>query len=938
VGFEFDYFQPSRNSDTMAGSFNNQGTIHCDSVQDGNEVEIVNDYEILEVDYGECLVSATNIVDPGDIEVGENGLIQMTGQNVDLSRGQFNVESDAYIYDYPNSLFQQNNLNLTSTGGAGVDTNSDWNPFIYLGQNYAESSFPDYLFLNPSLAYFQITGQGTSNVVYQSVFVENNSPNAPCSVYLDPPDSDGGIPPTDQFYPEFPGKAHVGWAGAYTDPATGISTTNYLYLTDDYLLGASTNVAITGGVPNNFYFLESGSPVLFNPVAAGYQNVFPDAHLTNNYAFMNGQLTATAVNTNQYNGVGGMPVLPSRIQLTGNNHLDLTHAIISGQNYLSVTATNQFDGSAGAQIASPYSDLNLGSTNGFMTVTNLLEAQIPLWSGIIQAWSTRWVVVDATGVTNDYRVLLVNSRLQPTLPPWVHDLTLHATNSLYVSDVLNVYGSLFFDARSLTLNTNLIGYGATSFDGELNALFPGNLGPANWPNLLYVTNNGALRAQNQIVFTNALIYGAVINNSLIAGQGATIQATNFQSGGVISNGVGNFTVQSLTTTLTNGGLYAGGNIALTANQLLISNVPLQCLSLSITPTNGQFGAGAPGANWLSDGGPGTNNGNIWSVGYPNATGGGLALRFNPANGDLLGTTITNICPGPNKTITDVWAGRDYGVSSAGYTNNAALGRLILDVEGDQSAINFGGAGTGNALYVDSLEIRGFFTNRVSAPAGQISYDLAPRLVINPNLTIYFAQAIWHGLSIAESIENASLEGGNGGNPRLPVYSTNAVVSTVRGVTGTNWVVSTNYVAVPGRLRWVPTYAGYYSSTNVVVAGGTNTVNIALATSTDLDSDGDGTYNAFENPAFFEPEDLNFTLAVTNLPSARTVLTWNTVPFATNYVYYTPSLATNQWELLTSFASTNVTGPAYPVTVMDTNVTRGLRFYRVAVSPWLLNPQ
>jgi hypothetical protein len=249
-------------------------------------------------------------------------------------------------------------------------------------------------------------------------------------------------------------------------------------------------------------------------------------------------------------------------------------------------------------------------------------------------------------------------------------------------------------------------------------------------------------------------------------------------------------------------------------------------------------------------------------------------------------------------------------------------------------ISFGGVGASNALYVDSIEVRGVLTNCISgldyiSVPSHISYDFGKYLAINTNLVIYFAQAYWNGYSIAEAIESASLEGGNGGNP--------------------------NGTVVPGRLRWVPTYAGFYSSTNLVAGGVTNTVNAALAASADIDSNGSGyesggvwypTYNN-SDPAshIFVPSELNFSFTTTNKPSRRSLLTWNTFPYATNYVYYTSSLLTNNWSLFTNFTSTEVFGPAYPVSVLDatdTNASRDIRFYRVEVAPlsadeWLLNP-
>ena len=79
----------------------------------------------------------------------------------------------------------------------------------------------------------------------------------------------------------------------------------------------------------------------------------------------------------------------------------------------------------------------------------------------------------------------------------------------------------------------------------------------------------------------------------------------------------------------------------------------------------------------------------------------------------------------------------------------------------------------------------------------------------------FAQATVGGVSIAEKINNASLAGANG-----------------------------------GRLLWVPQYAGYFSSTNLVYPdGSTNTVNAALAASKQVDSDGDGLANPATPPLF-----------------------------------------------------------------------------------------
>jgi len=888
VVYQFDLGQ---NSDSApAGIFYNQGTIRCDSVIDGNFLGA-----------GQCLVSATNIINPGDIDVSVGGSIQMAGQNVDLSRGVFNIEGLNTVELGAGDFFLStvfNTINLSSTGGVGTDTNGDWNPGADLRANEALSSLPDDLLLTNSTAYFaQPVLTTPTNVIIRAVFVQNNSPNAPYNVYIDPANIQNAT------FGSEAGAGHVEWVGSYTDPATGNLHTNYLYLSDNYAFGATTNVALVGGVPDSFSFVTSPTPLVnpINAVPAGFVNgLFPNQAFTNPYAYFNGTIIPTTVATNisTQNPHGTLTNLPGRIQITANN-LNLQNTIIGGQNYLSLVASNQFQGSSGAQIASPFSDISLSSTNGFMDASNLLESSILNWSGTISAWSTRVTNVDVTtGISYDYRVLMVASQLSPITLPWVQHLFLHATNSLIVSDELNVYGSLFFDAQNLTVTTNGYGVGATSLEGALNSSIPSDIGPLQWPNLLYVTNNGSMMSEGLMIFTNINNYGAVINQGIITDQGTIINATNFVNGGTITNGVGNLTVQCRTATVTNGFVYAGGNVAIGAGSLVTSNTYLQCLSLTLDPTN-----------FLTDNG--VSNGNIWVVGRTNAFGGsGFALLNNPTNGDLLGTTITNICPLSNKLVANTWCGRDFGAVNSGYTNNAALGRLILDVVGNNSLITFTGAtGTSNALYVDSLEFRDTLTNGIYA-----SYNFTNWLALNTNITIYFAQAFVDGVSIAEKINEASLYSGeNGGS------------------------VSNGVVVKPGRLRWVPTYAGYFSSTNFVVDGVTNTYNAALAESPDIDSNGNGLANAYDPSPFFVPQEINFALTLTNTPAKAALLTWDTVPLATNYVYYATSLLSNNWSLYTNFLSSNVTGPAYPVFVTDTNILKGIRFYKVTVAPWLTYP-
>jgi hypothetical protein len=917
AGFRFD--TQTSNGRMMAGTFYNPGTIRCDSFLDGNQQSLFQGTESFSVfTIGECIVTATNVMNSGTIEAGVNSLIQFNGQNVDLTRGILNIEN-------LQSLYFGNSPGVYSFAyGFGDDTNQDWSPGNALTATTAYSSLPYIITLTNSTAYFYFNFPSTNLTIIRAVFVQDTSPNVVTNhVYIDP-DVDVGS------FGFAPGAAHVEWIGTADNSVTCATITNYLYLTDDYVLGASTNVMMYDGTPDNFTFITSDTPLLFGPVPPLFYPVFPSGTTTNPYSYFDAQLvvTTTPTNATAANPSGALTNLPGRVQITASNELNLSLVSISGLNYMSLLATNQFDGSVGARIGAPYSDISLGVTNGFLVITNLLESGIPNWNGFVGAWSTRWLqnvtnTLDGTNffaATNDYRVLIVrSSQLTPVTAPQVQNLTLHATNSLLITDVLNVFGSLFIDSQNLTLTTNGCGNGATSLDGELNLVSSAILWQSALPNMRNLTNNGAIRTKNLCVFggPRPANYTNFINHGLISDQGSTIYANNFLSSGIISNGVGSFVLQSLATVLTNGAITAGGDVTITSGNLVASNLTLQAgRSLTLLVTN-----------FLTD--DGVSNGSTWSVGG-SAIGGsdsGFNLLLLPANpawrNDLLGTTVTNIAP-PDKSITNTWAGRDYGISAAGYTNNMAIGRLILDsrTNASYSQFTFNGTGTSNAIYVDELILLNY--------ASDTNHDLngnLPALVFNTNLVIYYAQALTAG-------------GGPGGS----------MTSVAEVLNHKN----------NDHLRWVWTYAGHFSSTNIVYPDGTTNgpFNAALAQSSDIDSDGDGLVNASDPTPFFVPSEVNFTETLTNRPPLSVRVQWATIPVATNYIYYVTNLTDTALLPFTNFdhyyygANVAVTnsahvnwfvspqsypGPATNVWVFDA-ITNGLRYYRVMVSPELAYPR
>jgi hypothetical protein len=769
----------------------------------------------------EFMVAATNIVNSGAIVLNNSGLtffilgggtaailgggvspalISLTGENVDLSGGTLAFASSG---NFTNATFGVSSLD----SGVGTDTNGEWNPSSVLLRTSARSSlfatvrlpapFFQNMFLFNSTPYAEsLTGVpvGTNLVVWRSIFLQDTSPP--------------GVTKNVYFDSSFVGTGalHVEWGGTFIDPVTGLLTTNYLYLSDvpaDLTATSVTNIFFTfNGVPQNYTFAESTTRLL-NPANAASPGLAPivPGFATNFYSYLSLQLIPTLTSTNNIFGAS-ITNMPERIQISASRTLNLTGAQLAGPDYLSLKSTNQFDGNVGVSISAPFSDISLGVTNGFLSISNLVRPLLPRWSGTIQAFTARWFAEDPAvpGVTNDYRVLLVNSQVFPTTVPVVQDLTLHATNSLTLSDSLNVSRNLSIDATSLTLTTN--GSGAMSPSGQLNFTSSSILWSPSLPNLKYLTNWGIITAGNTIFFAGnmsspysdpnaATPYQSFVNHGVVTNQGSFIVANYFLNDGVFQNNPsGNFTLRAQCAFLTNGIISApagAGNVSIACNSLVVSNHSIQSgatLKLSVTNciTDGyalfnQFGHTTT-TNAPTDGG--VTNGNFWTAG------GSFSTTFNPMNGDLLATTVSNSAS--SLANFNFWAGQDRGCAPTGYVNNLAIGRLILDgTTGGQ--FTFTGIGSSNALYVDLIEFQGSATNR------DVANNLAS-IHISPNMRIYYAQAIAGGISIAEKLAGLN----------------------------------------NGRFCWVSNYAGIFSSTNIQYPDGSwHTLNKALVASCNIDS-------------------------------------------------------------------------------------------------------
>ena len=92
---------------------------------------------------------------------------------------------------------------------------------------------------------------------------------------------------------------------------------------------------------------------------------------------------------------------------------------------------------------------------------------------------------------------------------------------------------------------------------------------------------------------------------------------------------------------------------------------------------------------------------------------GFNLLVKPNVGDLLGTTIQD--SPPNFVEVDhVWSVQDRGPSASGFSDNVAIGRLVLTVQ-DSSPLRapllvFTGTNGQRALYVDLLDMTSLGAN------------------------------------------------------------------------------------------------------------------------------------------------------------------------------------------------------------------------------------
>jgi glucuronoarabinoxylan endo-1,4-beta-xylanase len=762
VGWEFDYGPlPLIGGRGWSSSFVNNSAAATIQAVDGTVTSPHGSQNLTTASY--LWISATNIINKGMLLADPNGQIVLSGDMVNLSRSQLLVSStlassgfisgtnfalDAGLY--PESWGQSNMpaqnlpigismpiMNISSLW----DGNTATAP-LYAVQNNCTSNylFGPSLSFQPTLSGSQDIQVGGTNEFRQAVFIAVSS-NANITPQIAWTISSN---PTNYLQ-----TAAVQLTTTLTNPFTLAPENSSIYVVD--MLGSETNrgLYVDTNVPSFYtcsgklfqpanYIVSRSDPVLpqtgllaFADGAPGFGK--PAANFFNNSTFVFGAAS------NSYAGYSvfvddlatdpsgaAATNLPGVIQISANN-LDLTRTWLGGQGGILIQASNLVS-SAGAIVDSQNLSFYLGSTNGFLNLTNMAKQNVSRLKGTLNMWSAVWtnlqpVTIGTNQTTNTIAcsIMLVDATgLSSVVPVTVQNLVMHSTNST-ISDSLTVAQTLLLDGQGFKL------LGQMSLSGALQ-----DWTSALAPNLLYFTNNGFLQVPNNAHFGDdtAVPYAEFINNGtgttlggVVLSRSQTINSQDIQ----ISNAV-NYTFGSFSATAgsieINGipsyfpySIYSGGDITFNASTMQIGQAAFLAggaLNFNVT-------------NLLSDNG----------VASTFICTNGFNMGIKPQNGDLLGSTLIAVASGNNAVVDSTWAGQDRGPSLIGFTSNAVVGTLAL------VATNYlpqftplfvfsKASATNNAMYVSTLDLSRLTTS---------SANLANMIQINPGMTIYISQVI-----------------------------------------------------------------------------------------------------------------------------------------------------------------------------------------------------
>jgi hypothetical protein len=911
-------------------------------------------------------VSATNIINRGTLSVGAGGWLKLAGTNVNLARGGVEVTaiipvgsdnvgsnyfpeagiSDIYwgatnialppgvptrgIWD--GTYATTPGHDITVAGGFGGQQRFAFQMFAAFADSYGTTNgFIAVTVTNlvgltnlpspPTVTNLQETNilietiLVPTNVTKQAVFVGSSDPSVlGANIYWHNSSS-----PTNVFK-----TAEVEMIFISPNNVSGGTEANYIYVYDSLASEVGRGVLANVSSPQNlttyrptnyivsrlqlgkfgFGFTGDGYPDRNYLWAPSYSNNVVAADYSAYGAFV-----ANIPALPPLNPYGTYTNLSGRVQIYADS-LDMTRTRLRGQGEVTVNARHLV-GSSNAIVDCPNLAFNLASTNNNLVFANLantsvqrLEGDLYLYSLVWQnqetLYSENWNITtnfDTNGVvtsldatyspaTNSVELNLAASlingeNLATSLPVYVWDLRLLNPN-VTVSDNMNVVHTFFTDASALTING-----GITFTDGSWRTTlgyttFPGlqDFISTNIPNLLNFTNNGTFSIPSSCHFGNdrPTPLESFVNAGSIDSYSINVSSTYFRNSGSLSGG-GAMRIIAGQADLT-GGSSSTRNTFITSDSLRMNGYRLTANGPLTFQVASLF----------------TDAGTAGSTNFISLFNGVLVVN-KPAAGDLLVTGMRSSLRAFSQT-DHIWPGEDLGVSAAGFTNNLALGKLSFTGAVTQDPLAwFAGTGGKNALYVDQLDLTALGT------------FYADVLSIDPDFTLYYSSA-----KLSFNPPNAA-----NGVPQTPEEYLDGQFN--------------------GRLRWVSSYTGIYSSVAVVLNGQTVLMNAALRNSRLIDSDGDGVPNYYDTTPLGGTTETPSGGSVVLNPSflnpgagAKTFgISWDAAANTAYQVEVATDLAKGDWQVLTTFTNTATIGKKATFTDPAAAQT-GQRFYRIRLQP------
>ena len=658
-----------------------------------------------------------------------------------------------------------------------------------------------------------------------------------------------------------------------TNVIDGVNDTRSIYILDEHanvgysangLLVNSLETASTDfGMPDNFAITRYTPREYIDGVPGDYTPDWMD--------FVRGEQDTTTFNDSYYgfrvtNIVSRLPFSElANPELDGNlttqqagvvsikaKNLDLRNARIRAEGGIRIE-TEHLIGSTNAVLDSQNLSLNLGSTNGVLVITNIVKSSVQRFTGGVESYSVAWANNYKTGASNlvergklffvddpaaeitvnlHYHFLVLDAYLNTEVPVVVSDLTVNSEN-VYFKDALNISELLSVNAASLSIHRDLkLGKETYVGSGEYSKT-DGQFGWDNnvAPNLKKYTNYAEVHIPGQAIFgrDRKEPYLSWVNKGYTKAQDLFIDSDYVENTGNLES-LASVDIKANHLVIQDGNINTGESLIINAENLKMrfqTNTISKNFILNIS-------------NVISDGGEGANN--IITVNQ------GVLMQKKPKVGDLLGTEIIATAEDfVNQEM--IWSAKDYGASSEGYLNNAALGKLTL-VNSKLSKFEFKGIGdTDNAIYIDYLDFSGLTKE-------DIVDGSVPVLNIAKGFKIYFA---------ASNLPAEELDG---------MYE--------------------------GRLRWVKEYPGINSSMPVYISGIDKTirVNRSFRQSISYDTDDDGIANGYDLTPF--------SIGIPKISSVnfdqenKINIKWMGLPSTLYRIEYKDRLDDTDWKVLTEY--------------------------------------